>query len=169
MPRSAHLLLRIPKQVEWFAVWLRSAGFGTFVEAEKHSAASEESITPAMTKTILIADDSAQVRKYVTRILSADPEFEFCAEAVDGRDALAKAQEYRPDLIILDLGMPLMNGLETARELKRVMPAVSIILFTLHGEMISDEQASSSGIDVVVAKNDISKLSEQVRSLLLPS
>ena len=139
------------------------------MEPEQHSAASEEPITQAMTKTILIADDSAQVRKYVTRILSADPEFEFCAEAVDGRDALAKAQEYRPDLIILDLGMPLMNGLETARELKRVMPAVSIILFTLHGEMISDEQASSSGIDLVVAKHDISRLSEHVRSLLLPN
>lgn len=126
-------------------------------------------ITQDMTKTILIADDSAQVRKYVTRVLSANPEFEFCAQAVDGRDALAKAKEYHPDLIILDLGMPVMNGLETARELKRVMPIVPIILFTLHGEMISDEQASSSGVDLVVAKNDISKLSEHVRSLLLPN
>ena len=86
-----------------------------------------------------------------------------------GTDALAKAKEYRPDLIILDLGMPVMNGLETARELKRVMPVVPIILFTLHGEMISDEQASGSGVDLVVAKNDISKLSEHVRSLLLPN
>lgn len=126
-------------------------------------------ITQDMAKTILIADDSAQVRKYVTRVLSANPEFEFCAQAVDGRDALAKAKEYHPDLIILDLGMPVMNGLETARELKRVMPVVPIILFTLHGEMISDEQASSSGVDLVVAKNDISKLSEHVRSLLLPN
>jgi CheY-like chemotaxis protein len=126
-------------------------------------------ITQDMAKMILIADDSADVRKYVTRVLSVNPEFEFCAQAVDGRDALAKAKEYHPDLIILDLGMPVMNGLETARELKRVMPIVPIILFTLHGEMISDEQASGSGVDLVVAKNDISKLSEHVRSLLLPN
>jgi DNA-binding NarL/FixJ family response regulator len=122
-----------------------------------------------MAKTILIADDSAQVRKYVTRVLSANQEFEFCAEAVDGLDALAKAREYRPDLIILDLGMPVMNGLEAARELKRVMPVVPIILFTLHGEMISEEQASSSGIALVIAKSDISKLSEHVRFLLQPN
>jgi DNA-binding NarL/FixJ family response regulator len=130
---------------------------------------SEGRIPQVMAKTILIADDSAQVRKYVTRVLSANQEFEFCAEAVDGLDALAKAREYRPDLIILDLGMPVMNGLETARELKRVMPVVPIILFTLHGEMISEEQASSSGIDLVIAKSDISKLSEHVRSLLQPN
>jgi CheY-like chemotaxis protein len=122
-----------------------------------------------MAKTILIADDSAQVRKYVTRVLSVNQEFAFCEEAVDGLDALEKAREYRPDLIILDLGMPVMNGLETARELKRVMPVVPIILFTLHGEMISEEQASSSGIDLVIAKSDISKLGEHVRSLLQPN
>jgi DNA-binding NarL/FixJ family response regulator len=119
-----------------------------------------------MTKTILIADDSAQVRKYVGRILRENQEFETCKEAVNGLDALVKARECNPDLIILDLGMPVMNGLETARELKRVMPIVPIILFTLHGDVVSDKQASSSGIDLVIAKSDISKLSEHVRSLL---
>ena len=119
-----------------------------------------------MAKTILIADDSAQVRKYVAKLLRANEDFELCEEAVDGFDALAKAKECHPDLIILDLGMPVMNGLETARELKRVMPVVPIILFTLHGDVVSDEQASSSGIDLVIAKSDISKLSEHVRSLL---
>jgi DNA-binding NarL/FixJ family response regulator len=142
--------------------------FGSCVVV-RHFPISEGPIPQVMAKTILIADDSAQVRKYVTRVLSANQEFEFCAEAVDGLDALAKARECRPDLIILDLGMPLMNGLETARELKRVMPVVPIILFTLHGEMISEEQASSSGIDLVIAKSDISKLSEHVRSLLQPN
>ena|ERR1700677_877908 len=120
-------------------------------------------------KTILIADDSAQVRKYVAKVLRATEEFELCEEAVDGFDALVKAREYNPDLVILDLGMPVMNGLETARELKRVMPVVPIILFTLHGEVISDEQAYQSGIDLIVAKSDISKLTEHVRSLLQPN
>jgi DNA-binding NarL/FixJ family response regulator len=148
--------------VEIYAVWY-------FVVCTAKAVTGEPFITQAMAKTILIADDSAQVRKYITRVLSANQEFEFCPEAVDGRDAVAKARECHPDLIILDLGMPIMNGLETARELKRVMPVVPIILFTLHGEMISEEQASSSGVDLVVAKSDISKLSEHVRSLLLPN
>jgi DNA-binding NarL/FixJ family response regulator len=122
-----------------------------------------------MAKMILIADDSAQVRKYVARLLQANEDFEMCEAAVDGFDALVKAKECNPDLIILDLGMPVMNGLETARELKRVMPVVPIILFTLHGDIISDEQASLSGIDLVVAKSDIARLGEHVRSLLQPN
>ncbi|HEY0702273.1 MAG TPA: response regulator transcription factor [Candidatus Acidoferrales bacterium] len=119
-----------------------------------------------MTKSILVADDSEQVRKYVSKMLRANPDFEVCAEAVNGREAVAKAKEFQPDLVILDLGMPVMNGLEAARELKSILPAVPIILFTLHGHMISDEQAASAGIDLVVPKADIVQLNEHVRSLL---
>ena len=89
-----------------------------------------------MSKSILIADDSEEVRKHVSRILRSNLDFEVCAEAVNGQDAVAKARELHPDLVILDLGMPVMNGLEAARELKRILPLVPIILFTLHGHMI---------------------------------
>jgi two-component system chemotaxis response regulator CheY len=119
-----------------------------------------------MTKSILVADDSEQVRRYVSRLLRTNPDFEVCAEAVNGLEAVAKAKELQPDLVILDLGMPVMNGLEAARELKRILPVVPIILFTLHGHMISDEQAAKSGVDLVVAKSDITRLNEHVRSLL---
>jgi DNA-binding NarL/FixJ family response regulator len=122
-----------------------------------------------MTKTILIADDSAQVRSYVKQLLRANEDFELCDEAVNGLDALTKAKECRPDLVILDLGMPVMNGLETARELKRIMPLLPIILFTLHGHIISDDHARLYGIDLVVAKSDIMQLSGHVRSLLEPA
>jgi len=119
-----------------------------------------------MTKTILIADDSAQVRRLVSKVLRANEDFELCEEAVDGLDALVKAKECNPDLVILDLGMPVLNGLETARELKRIMPVVPIILFTLHGQVITIEHARQFGVDLVVAKSDISQLSDHVRSLL---
>jgi DNA-binding NarL/FixJ family response regulator len=122
-----------------------------------------------MTKTVLIADDSEQVRRYVAKVLRANPDVEVCAEAANGLEAVTKAKELRPDLIILDLGMPVMNGLETARELKRMMPVVPIILFTLHGNMISDQQAIQNGIDMVIAKSDITQLNERVRSLLQPA
>jgi CheY-like chemotaxis protein len=119
-----------------------------------------------MTKSILVADDSEQVRKYVSKLLRSNPDFEVCAEAVNGLDAVEKAKKFQPDLVILDLGMPVMNGLEAARELKTILPVVPIILFTLHGHMISDEQAARSGVDLVVAKSDITQLNEHVRSLL---
>jgi DNA-binding NarL/FixJ family response regulator len=121
-----------------------------------------------MAKTILIADDSAQVRGYVAKLLRANQAFELCEEAVDGLDAIAKAKKCNPDLAILDLGMPVMNGLETAKELKRIMPTLPIILFTLHGHVISDDHARLYGIDLVVAKSDITRLSDHVRSLLEP-
>ena len=119
-----------------------------------------------MTKSILVADDSEQVRKYVSKLLRTNPDFQVCGEAVNGMEAVAKARELQPDLVILDLGMPVMNGLEAARELKNILPVVPIILFTLHGSMISDEQAARSGVDLVVAKSDITQLNEHVRSLL---
>ena len=119
-----------------------------------------------MTKSILVADDSEQVRKYVSKLLRTNPDFEVCGEAVNGVEAVAKAKELQPDLVILDLGMPVMNGLEAARALKNILPVVPIILFTLHGSMISDEQAARSGVDLVVAKSDITQLNEHVRSLL---
>jgi len=119
-----------------------------------------------MSKSILIADDSQEVRKHVSRILRSNQDFEVCAEAVNGQEAVAKARELHPDLVILDLGMPVMNGLEAARELKRILPRVPIILFTLHGQILSDAEARPFGIDRVVAKSDISQLNDHVRSLL---
>jgi CheY-like chemotaxis protein len=119
-----------------------------------------------MSKSILIADDSEEVRRHVSRILRSNLDFEICAEAVNGQDAVAKARELHPDLVILDLGMPVMNGLEAARELKRILPLVPIILFTLHGQILSDAEARPFGIDRVVAKSDISQLNDHVRSLL---
>ncbi len=119
-----------------------------------------------MSKSILIADDSQEVRKHISRILRSNEDFQVCAEAVNGQEAVAKAKELLPDLVILDLGMPVMNGLEAARELKRILPRVPIILFTLHGQILSDAEARPFGIDRVVAKSDISQLNDHVRSLL---
>ena len=118
------------------------------------------------TKRVLIADDNAHLRKALCRLFEGHEYLEICCEVANGREAVEKAIEIKPDLIILDLSMPVMNGLEAARELKRILPVVPIILFTLHGHMISDEQAAKSGVDLVVAKSDITRLNEHVRSLL---
>ena len=74
-----------------------------------------------MAKTVLIVDDNAYIRQALCELFTREAEFEVCGEAANGRQAVRKALELHPDLIVMDLSMPEMNGLETARELRRLM------------------------------------------------
>src|SRR5262249_10233494 len=73
-----------------------------------------------MVKSVLIADDNAFVRQRLGELFRREPDFEVCAEAENGKEAIEKAHGSRPDLIVLDLSMPVMNGLDAARALKRL-------------------------------------------------
>jgi two-component system response regulator EvgA len=120
-----------------------------------------------MPKSILIVDDSPQIRKLVRLYFDRQTDFQICGEAVDGVDAIEKATELNPDLIILDECMPRMDGLKAARILHSMASQVPIILFTLHAEAISWEDASRAGIASIVSKIDgIKELGVQVGSLL---
>jgi len=81
-----------------------------------------------MAKTILIVDDNAYVRQALCQVFKREADFEICGEAENGKEAIAKALKLHPDLIVLDLSMPIMNGLDAARELKQVMPTVPLIM-----------------------------------------
>jgi DNA-binding NarL/FixJ family response regulator len=120
-----------------------------------------------MPKNILIADDNAGVRTLIRTYLEMQTEFEICGEATDGVDAIEKIKELKPDLILLDLAMPKMNGAEVASIIKRTMPTVPIILFSVHGKKIGKSLASAVGVDIVLSKADgITNLVESVKSLL---
>jgi CheY-like chemotaxis protein len=119
-----------------------------------------------MVKRVLIADDSHEMRELLCRVFKTEDEFEMCAEAVDGADAVAKARHFRPDLIILDLSMPVMNGIETARILHREMPDVPIILYTLYAQAIQQAEATAAGIRRVVPKTEIMSLVRHARDLM---
>ena len=121
-----------------------------------------------MAKTILIADDNDAVRRAVCEVFALESDFEVCGEANDGNEAIEKAQRLHPDLIILDLSMPVMNGLDAARALRdRLVPPVPIILFTLYDDGIVEERARSAGVaDVVSKSEDISVLTRTARRLL---
>src|SRR5277367_4945319 len=110
------------------------------------------------TKRILIADDNPHLRKALHRLFEHHDYLEVCAEAVNGREAVEKAVQLKPDLIILDLSMPVMNGLEAARILHELMPRVPKILFTLHAQALMTADLKSAGIDRVVAKSDMTDL-----------
>jgi DNA-binding NarL/FixJ family response regulator len=84
---------------------------------------------------IFIADDNDAVRRGVVRLLSSETGWEVCGEARDGSEALQKARELRPDLILLDVSMPGMNGLEVARLLRQELPEAKILVISQHDPM----------------------------------
>jgi CheY-like chemotaxis protein len=110
------------------------------------------------TKRILVADDNPHLRKALCRLFQDHAYLEICAEAVNGREAVERAVQLKPDLIILDLSMPVMNGLEAARILHQLMPQVPKILFTLHAQALMTADVKSAGIRKVVSKSDMADL-----------
>jgi DNA-binding NarL/FixJ family response regulator len=121
-----------------------------------------------MRKRVLIADDSVHVRDVLRMLFDSEvPEIDICGEAVDGLDAVKKAALLSPDLVLLDLAMPQMNGAEVASILKNHMPEVRIILFTMYSENIGKSLTAALGVDVVLSKPDgLRQILKSVRSLL---
>lgn len=118
-----------------------------------------------MPKYILLVDDSAIIRTAIRHFLESQPEFLVCGEAIDGVDALEKARHLHPDLIILDLAMPRMNGLETARELRARSNSVPIILFTWYADAVRGIDAAAAGISVVISKSNPAALQTGINAL----
>jgi DNA-binding NarL/FixJ family response regulator len=81
---------------------------------------------------LLIADDHEIVRMGLRLVLANQGSFEICGEAADGTDAIAKVRELAPDLVLLDLSMPTLNGFDTALEIRRISPSTKIVLFSVH-------------------------------------
>jgi DNA-binding NarL/FixJ family response regulator len=115
----------------------------------------------------LIADDSETIRTILRTFLESREGFEVCGEAVDGVDAIEKAKELHPDLIILDLAMPRMNGAAAASVLKRRMPKIPIVLFTIFDKVMGKALASAVNVDLVLAKpNGLNDMLTHVEELL---
>jgi two-component system, chemotaxis family, chemotaxis protein CheY len=119
-----------------------------------------------MQKSILIVDDSPVIRKSLRKMLQEYSEWQVSGEAVNGREALIKAQELKPDLIVLDLSMPVMNGLEAARELKRLDPTTPLLMFTTFKTDHLEREAKASGCSAVVSKSETAQLLAGIRNLL---
>ena len=115
---------------------------------------------------VLIVDDHEYLRKLVREFLEIQSGYDVCGEAVDGYDAIQKAQELKPDVIILDMSMPRMNGIEAATRLKKLLPQTPIVLFTSHGPF-GGFDPRAAGIDAVVAKDGgMSSLLDSLQGLL---
>jgi CheY-like chemotaxis protein len=103
-------------------------------------------------KTALVADDTPVIRKMVVAAFLSRG-FKTCGEAENGKQAIAVARRLKPDVIVLDLSMPVMSGLEAASRLRKIFRTTPIILFTLHAESLSKADASKAGVTLVLSKN----------------
>ncbi|HXN27091.1 MAG TPA: response regulator [Candidatus Acidoferrales bacterium] len=102
---------------------------------------------------VFIVDDNAAVRTAVRNMLQTSG-FEICGEAFDGLDAVERAPEISPDLIILDVSMPRLNGLDAACKLRDIHPKVPILLYTSHAAVIRSDASLPVGVSAVVDKRE---------------
>ena len=105
--------------------------------------------------SVLVVDDNPAVRKLICELFAREADFQVCAEADNGRDALSKAQELEPDLVVTDLSMPHMNGLEETRAVRKLMPALPVILYSAHIDSYVAKEALAAGASAVVPKTEV--------------
>ncbi|HEV2400398.1 MAG TPA: response regulator transcription factor [Candidatus Sulfotelmatobacter sp.] len=118
-------------------------------------------------RTVLIADDNAFIRTALYEFFQREPDFTVCGMAEDGREAVEEARRLHPDLIILDVTMPVMNGLEAARLLKRIMPEVRLIMYSATKDEVAERAAKLVGVTEIVSKSQrVSVLIDAARGLV---
>src|ERR1700680_1979484 len=118
-----------------------------------------------MPKSILIVDDDKLVRKVLRSFVESRTHFEVCGEAVNGLDAIAKARTLHPDLIVMDLSMPVMNGLQAGSVLKAMLPKVPIVMYTVHDTAAMKLQALAAGVRAFIQRHDMDGLGGNLREL----
>ncbi|HYL12663.1 MAG TPA: response regulator transcription factor [Terriglobales bacterium] len=110
-----------------------------------------------MSFRILVADDHEVVRRGLCALLQAQPDWEICGEANDGREALEKAQKLKPDVIILDIGMPSLNGLEATRQILKSNPQTKVLILTLHDSDQVVREVLNAGARGFLLKSDAAR------------
>ena len=115
---------------------------------------------------ILIADDNAVIRKVLRKVLEARQGWTVCCEAEDGLDAIEHAKQCQPDLILLDLAMPYVNGLVAAGKISRLLPSRPVIILTLYDSPEIQAEAKNLGVLQVIPKTDGHSLIAAIESLV---
>jgi DNA-binding NarL/FixJ family response regulator len=119
-------------------------------------------------KSILIVDDSSVLRRTLRALLEAHVGWTVCGEAENGREGIEKALRLHPDLIVLDLIMPVMNGIEASRVLKRVMLATPLLMFTTFATPYLGKEAMDAGVNAVIDKSEgASTLIQRIEQLFM--
>ena len=115
---------------------------------------------------ILIADDAEKVRKSLRQLLEQHDQWEVCGEAVDGEDTLQKLEELNPDIVVLDVAMPGLDGLEVARRIKKMHRPVAIVLCSMYVDSQLAQSARRTGISGLVSKSNPRQIVEGIEAAL---
>jgi two-component system nitrate/nitrite response regulator NarL len=103
-------------------------------------------------RRVLIVDDSPQVRQELCTLLPLAGDIEIVGEAADGQEAIRLAQALQPEVVLMDLEMPIMDGYEATRHLKAASPSCRVVALTVHGYEAARQKASQSGVDLFLVK-----------------
>lgn len=119
-----------------------------------------------MRERVLVVDDAANLRELLTVLLEVEDDFEVVAAVGDGEQALAKADELKPDIVLLDIAMPVMDGFAALPELRRRLPDASIVIFSAYEQRDQAERALTRGADIYIEKGtSVVNLVSQIREL----
>ena len=114
----------------------------------------------------LVADDSELVRHGIGRLLERHQDWKVCGEAVDGQEAIEKAHQLAPDVVVLDFAMPIRNGVEAARQILKEHPGMAIVLCSMYSDHQLASAANRVGITSVLSKSNMGKLIKGVETAL---
>ena len=113
---------------------------------------------------ILVADDSEVVRRGIRHLLGQHDGWEVCGEAADGQETIAKVRQLVPDVVVLDLAMPIMNGIEVARQIREERPNIAIVLCSMYFDRQLASLARDVGITSVLSKSNAGQVIKGVEA-----
>lgn len=126
------------------------------MHANEHNATARSALKSA-TVRIVIADDHEIFRRGLRSLLESHSDWEVCGEAVNGREAIEKVRELKPDVVVLDVTMPQVNGLEAAREIRRIVPESKVVILSQHEPALMRQSALAAGAGAYVTKSEVSR------------
>jgi DNA-binding NarL/FixJ family response regulator len=109
---------------------------------------------PAQTQSVLIVDDNFNVRAALRGFVERTLGPQVCSFAADGREAIKRAEEHKPGMVLIDLSMPVMNGLDAASAIRKALPNARIVVFTLYSDVLGELLARAVGVDLVISKSE---------------
>jgi PAS domain S-box-containing protein len=122
----------------------------------KMASASVEILSVPERMRILVVDDHDFVRRGICALLASEPALDVCGQAADGREAVEKAKQLQPDVVVMDISMPVMNGLEATREIKQILPKSEVVIVSQHETPEMYRQAFNVGARGYVVKSSMS-------------
>jgi len=116
--------------------------------------------------SILVADDSDVVRLGLNRLIGQHEGWQVCREAVDGLETVAKARQLSPDVVVLDFSMPLLNGIDAARQIRREKPATRFVLCSMYLDEQLASVARNEGFTSLVSKSNVRGIIDGIEAVL---